>query len=1536
MAPKERRRLGNKYPSLFLTILILLLCVKVNSQTYNPSLHTVTNKAIGYGQATPGDARSMYYDALNFVYRPYQSVVEVKTYLNLPKYRYGNFIIVVDSGGILQPNGVYVGGHNTFWMFKDSTADANLVELNLQGSTGSCAGCLLAPNNLSDLTNANTARANLGLGAMALLGTTAGGDLSGTFPNPTVARFNGLLPSYYLNYNNLNNLPAIPPQLSPTGAGLVSITGVYPSLTFTGRTPGIEETIFANNALSRSDSLNMGAFIFTFQGTGAIVLPSGTTAQRPSSPAPYMIRGNPDSLGIEFWNGSAWKLLGTGSGGGGGGITALTGDVSASGTGSVVATLATVNPNPFVPNTFLKFGVNGKGLVTSATAVVSGDIIIALGFTPYNATNPAGYISLSSLSASLPILYNSSTGNISLSTPNTVNKYLNGYGNFVTLNTDSITEGSTNLFFTNARARTAISLTTTGTSGAATYNNSTGVLNIPNYAVTSGTVTSVALSTPSFLTTAGSPITTSGTFTVTLATQTANTVFGNHTGSTAAPTFGKVVLADQATNTANYIQGWDGSGNPTALAPDTLFVKNRVSGTGVQVGNISSDTLYLNNLVAGANVTLTKNADSSITIAATGGGGGGITSLNSQTGATQTFVHNISGGTGSTFTISSSANVHNFNTPVYYDYGSRTIPGSLNVFWGAGVGSTAITTGQYNTGFGSNVLSNITSGMYNTAFGTGVLNGTQRGMGNVGMGWLALALCDSCMQETAIGGGALSGDTAGRRNCAFGYGAGDFMSFGIDNILVGNQAAQVARLSSYNVMIGSNVSANVDGDSTNIMIGYHNNYTNHRISKRSILLGDLVGNTFNVNFDSVIAIGSSITTTADTLLKNTILIGNFLLSSRSNFADFGTKTQLIQLGNGGGNTTVMNSFTPVGSDIFFNTDSVTTGSGYCVWNASQSKWFNLGRAASGTTINTTNSVTGDGSSGTPVKLVNDAATPGNSMYYGTNSSGTKGFFALPSSSTVAMSSITAATTTNSIDNVNNTQTWNWNSLSGAALQLYSNSTAAAGNGQIQLDILMQGANANSGQTTYGINVQNLHSGSSPVNVGMHIKTSGAGTNYSLITEGGFTGLGTLTPTVNLDVSGTASGIIYAEETNSGGFSEFSGRTHNGTGQFELYALPSTYSGTTGGFTAGSSYMRFTGANGGGLAAQFSNGVLRFFTGGEALANERMRIDSIGRIHIDTLTGVSKFNIGGSFSDNNPGLRGYLTTFEKGIFTDNNTAASGTVTLISANSFMGGTVAAFHTSVTYTNAATVYIDSALKSYTNATITNPWALYVNTGKTHFGGALQIVDGTQSNGFVLTSDANGNASWQSAGSSTNIYNTDGTLTANRTVSGGGFSLAFGTIGSSFSSVTAYATNSWNFRTTASGTFTIGGDGQTHSISLNSQDYTSIVGGLANGSWNAITTGTSSTLTNTTTNTVFNPSSLMASYTLTLPSTTDLPDGFIVMIHFGGIITSGVVVTSLTISANTGQTIIQSSAPTTASAGDCIVYKFLSGGSPTWYREK
>ncbi|MBM3930594.1 MAG: hypothetical protein FJ336_04845, partial [Sphingomonadales bacterium] len=109
--------------------------------------------------------------------------------------------------------------------------------------------------------------------------------------------------------------------------------------------------------------------------------------------------------------------------------------------------------------------------------------------------------------------------------------------------TTLVTEG-TNLYYTNARARLALSLTTTGSSGAATYDNTTGVFNVPQYTLAGlggvpdtrtltingttydlsanrtwsvGTVTSVDMSVPTGFAIGGNPVTSSGTLALTFA-----------------------------------------------------------------------------------------------------------------------------------------------------------------------------------------------------------------------------------------------------------------------------------------------------------------------------------------------------------------------------------------------------------------------------------------------------------------------------------------------------------------------------------------------------------------------------------------------------------------------------------------------------------------------------------------------------------------------------------------------------------------------------------------------------------------------------------------------------------------------------------------------------------------------------------------------------------------------------------------------------------------------------------------------------------
>lgn len=74
---------------------------------------------------------------------------------------------------------------------------------------------------------------------------------------------------------------------------------------------------------------------------------------------------------------------------------------------------------------------------------------------------------------------------------------VNGLVGTVVLDTDDILEPAspTNKYFTDARARAAISLTTTGSFGASTYSSSTGVLNVPTYTLAGlGGITATFLS----------------------------------------------------------------------------------------------------------------------------------------------------------------------------------------------------------------------------------------------------------------------------------------------------------------------------------------------------------------------------------------------------------------------------------------------------------------------------------------------------------------------------------------------------------------------------------------------------------------------------------------------------------------------------------------------------------------------------------------------------------------------------------------------------------------------------------------------------------------------------------------------------------------------------------------------------------------------------------------------------------------------------------------------------------------------------------
>ena len=98
--------------------------------------------------------------------------------------------------------------------------------------------------------------------------------------------------------------------------------------------------------------------------------------------------------------------------------------------------------------------------------------------------------------------------------------------------------------------------------------------------LTSGTVTSVDLSAPNIFTVSNNPVTTSGTLTLTLATQTANVVFaGPTTGGSATPSFRALVAGDIPSLSSVY-QPLDGDLTAiAALAGTSGFLKKTAADT---------------------------------------------------------------------------------------------------------------------------------------------------------------------------------------------------------------------------------------------------------------------------------------------------------------------------------------------------------------------------------------------------------------------------------------------------------------------------------------------------------------------------------------------------------------------------------------------------------------------------------------------------------------------------------------------------------------------------------------------------------------------------------------------------------------------------------------------------------------------------------------------------------------------------------------------------------------------------------------------
>lgn len=141
-----------------------------------------------------------------------------------------------------------------------------------------------------------------------------------------------------------------------------------------------------------------------------------------------------------------------------------------------------------------------------------------------------------------------------------------------------------------------------------------------------GTVTSVGLSMPNVFSVANSPVTTSATLTVTLATQAANLIFaGPTTGSAAAPTFRSIVLADLPNITL--AKGGTGS---TIFTASRVVVVNSGS-TALEASAVTTTELgYLSGVTSAIQTQLNSKQATITVLPIVNGGTGASTAQNAR------------------------------------------------------------------------------------------------------------------------------------------------------------------------------------------------------------------------------------------------------------------------------------------------------------------------------------------------------------------------------------------------------------------------------------------------------------------------------------------------------------------------------------------------------------------------------------------------------------------------------------------------------------------------------------------------------------------------------------------------------------------------------------------------------------------------------------------------------------------------------------------------------------------------------------------
>jgi trimeric autotransporter adhesin len=442
-------------------------------------------------------------------------------------------------------------------------------------------------------------------------------------------------------------------------------------------------------------------------------------------------------------------------------ITALTGDATATGPGSVPITFATVNGNvgSFGSSTSIpSFTVNAKGLITAA----SGNVVIA----------PAGTLTGTTLAANVVNSSLTSVGTITSGTWNgTTIAVANGGTSLTTLTANNVILGN---------GTSAPLFVAPGTSGNLLTSNGTTWLSSSPSAI--GLVTNV---------TATAPITSTGGSTPNIAVNSGNLTDVGTDGITITNGTGAVLgtgtsisqhVADTTHNGYLASTDWNTFNNKQASGNYITALTGDVTATGP--GSVAAS------LVATSNSTLTTL--SGLTTASSLSSVGTITS-GTWNATTIAILHGGTGQTTQTAAFNALSPLTTTGDIIYYN-------GTNNVRLAAGANGTYL-----------NISAGIPAWVSVTGFGITYPNATSEYAVNATLGF-------SGANNTIFGIGAGATLSTGANTTLIGYNAGTAINSGIQNTVVGSTAGGAIVTGSNNVIAGYN-SANGHTGSSAVFLG---------------------------------------------------------------------------------------------------------------------------------------------------------------------------------------------------------------------------------------------------------------------------------------------------------------------------------------------------------------------------------------------------------------------------------------------------------------------------------------------------------------------------------------------------------------------------------------------------------------------------------------------------------------------------------------------------------------------------------------------